>query len=216
MKKRALTVLLAACLGLTLTVAGCGGSGSKQANAQQTDASAEETAEDDKAEPDAAEAEAEAEAEAAETEAAAATEEKAPEADAEASDLEDVTELLGTEELAKYKDQKVRFTGLHSVDIEDVGGDLIRFLYNAEGTGDTGDDLYFCMVREGEVMEEGHGHLFIVKADLCGPETETYQTIEELGEEAVVDMEGIISEVDGKIVPAITKITVLDPGIIYE
>ena len=112
----------------------------------------------------------------------------------------DVTDLLGTEELQQYQNRKVVFRDMVSVDIEDVGGDLIRFLYNSEGTGDTGDDLYFCMEKDGQA------YTFMVEADLCGPDTELYQMIEnfEIDEEAILDLEGYLCWNDGPL-PHITS-----------
>lgn len=198
MKKKVLAVILAAALALTM--AGCGGGGKSPAEDKEpeeitldlTDAAQEEeNPEEDLSKQNPSEEDLSKEAD---------TKEAAVE------DARDVTELLGTDELAQYKGQKVILRGMKSVDIEDAGGDLIRFLYNSKGTGDTGDDLYFCMEKDGETYS------FIVKAEQCGPETEVYQAIETMEEEAVVDLVGYLEfiEYEGPnpdIIVAVTGVT---------
>ncbi len=55
----------------------------------------------------------------------------------------DVTELLGTEELESYQNQKVSFKGLTVAPSTDANGNEAAFLYNYDGSGTQGDDLYF-------------------------------------------------------------------------
>lgn len=198
MKKKVLAVILAAALALTM--AGCGGGSTKnrtEENATEeitldlTEETQEELPEETPSEQNPSGEEP--------SEEAKGTEEAAVE------DAADVTELLGTDELEQYKGQKVVFRGMKSVDIEDAGGDLIRFLYNGKGTGDTGDDLYFCMEKNDETYS------FIVKAGQCGPETEVYQAIETMEEDALVDLVGYVEfiEYEGPnpdIIAAITSV----------
>ena len=192
MKKKLLTVLLAAVL--VLSLAGCGGSSGKASgNDPSADAAVEEEAEEEETDDD------EAEAEELETDEA---EDDAAESD-ESANLVDVTDLLGTDDLEQYRDQKVAIKGVKSVDTEDPGGDLLRFLYGPDGNGDSGDNLYFSVEKDGKTYQ------FIVDASICGPETEVYQTVENVEEDAIVDLVGIVRWNEGPDI-AITDMTVQD------
>ena len=191
MKKKLLTVLLAAVL--VLSLAGCGGSSGKASgNDPSADAAAEEQAEEETGED-------KAEAEEPETDEA---EDDAAESD-ESANLVDVTDLLGTDDLEQYRDQKVAIKGVKSVDTEDPGGDLLRFLYGPDGNGDSGDNLYFSVEKDGKTYQ------FTVDASICGPETEVYQTVENVEEDAIVDLVGIVRWNEGPDI-AITDMTVQD------
>lgn len=122
------------------------------------------------------------------------------------AEAQDVTDLLGKEKLEDLQNRKVSFKSLKSVDIEDIGGDLLRLLYNSEGTGDTGDDLYF------NVQKGKKTYTFLIAADLCGPETEVYQAVENMKEFAIMDLEGYLFWEEGP-KPHITGITVTKEGI---
>ena len=192
MKKKLLTVLLAAVL--VLSLAGCGGSSGKASgNDPSADAAVEEETEEEETDDD------EAEAEELETDEA---EDDAAESD-ESANLVDVTDLLGTDDLEQYRDQKVAIKGVKSVDTEDPGGDLLRFLYGPDGNGDSGDNLYFSVEKDGKTYQ------FIVDASICGPETEVYQTVENVEEDAIVDLVGIVRWNEGPDI-AITDMTVQD------
>lgn len=199
MKKKFLAALLAAAL--ILSLAGCGStSGKASGNDSSADSAAEEQDVEEEADEDEAEVDAEAaDAENAETDKAGA--------DAAVSDeianLVDVTNLLGTDDLEQYRDQKVAIKGVKSVDTEDPGGDLLRFLYGPDGNGDSGDDLYFSVEKDGKTYQ------FIVDAGICGPETEVYQTVENVEEDAIVDLVGIVRWNKGPDI-AITEMKVQD------
>ena len=190
MKKKFLAALLAAAL--ILSLAGCGStSGKASGNDPSADAAAEEQAEEEETDEDEADVE---DTEAGEAKADAA------ESD-ESANLVDVTDLLGTDDLEQYKDQKIAIRGVKSVDTEDPGGDLLRFLYGTDGNGDPGDDLYFSVEKDGKTYK------FIVDASICGPETKVYQTVENVEEDAIVDLEGILRWNEGPDI-AITNMTV--------
>ena len=52
----------------------------------------------------------------------------------------DVTSLLGTDELIQHQNEKVSFKGMTVAASNDAGA---PFLYNWDGSGSEGDDLYF-------------------------------------------------------------------------
>ena len=63
----------------------------------------------------------------------------------------DVTELLGTDELIYSQNQRVAFKGL-TVEAagQDESGNDVAFLYNWDGSGTDGDDLYFNVSYNGD------------------------------------------------------------------
>jgi len=113
----------------------------------------------------------------------------------------DVTDLLGTGELEKYKGQKIAIRNVTSVDTEDPGGDLLRFLYGTDGNGFPGDDLYFSVEKDGQT------YLMVVKSDEYGVEDGAYQAVEALEEDDVIDLEGYM-DTEGEPVARITNVTV--------
>ena len=54
----------------------------------------------------------------------------------------DATELLGTDELEQHQNEKVTFTGLTVAPSTDATA-TAAFLYNYDGSGTQGDDVYF-------------------------------------------------------------------------
>lgn len=113
----------------------------------------------------------------------------------------DVTDLLGTDGLADYMNRKILIRDVKSVDTEDLGGDLFRFLYDTDGNGDPGDDLYFSIEKDGKT------YLLVVESSLCGPDTDVYKAVESVEEDAMVDLEGFLYWNDGP-APHITGMTI--------
>ena len=58
------------------------------------------------------------------------------------SPSEDVTALLGTDELAKYMNKKVKFTGMVVEASKNDAGEDVAFLYNWDGSGEEGNDVF--------------------------------------------------------------------------
>lgn len=100
---------------------------------------------------------------------------------------EDVTDLLGTDDLISRQNKLVSFTGLTvtSVAKNDAGED-VAFLYNWDGSGKEGDDLYF------NVSKDGRTYSFTVNASLCGPDTDVYKAVKELQIGDTVDVTGFL------------------------
>lgn len=112
---------------------------------------------------------------------------------------EDVTELLGTDELINKQNKKVVFKGMT---VEPIGEDgTAAFLYNWDGSGSEGDDLYF------NVSYNGQTYNFTVESYLCGPDTDVYKAVKELQIGSVIDMEGFLYWYEGPN-PHITAVTV--------
>lgn len=71
----------------------------------------------------------------------------------------DVTELLGTEELINHQNKLVEFKGM-TVEAagQDENGNDVAYLYNWDGSGTEGDDLYF------NVSYNGQTYTFVVES----------------------------------------------------
>ena len=110
----------------------------------------------------------------------------------------DVTELLGTDELINLQNQFVSFTGM-TVEACNDNGDA--FMYNWDGSGKDGDDLYF------NVSYNGATYTFTVESHLCGPGTDVYEAVKALNVGDTVDMEGFLYWYEG-VNPHITSVTV--------
>lgn len=97
-----------------------------------------------------------------------------------------VTALLGTEELAAHMNEFVSFKGMTVEASKDADGNDVAFLYNWDGSGEKGNDLYF------NVSVNGATYNFCVESYLCGADTEVYQAVEALSIGDVIDMEGFL------------------------
>lgn len=102
----------------------------------------------------------------------------------------DVTELLGTEELINYQNQKVSFKGLTVEKVE----------YKNE---EPGDDIYVTLSNGEE------SYSFCVEVYLTGVDTEVYTTVGELEAGDKVDVEAFLYWYNGSN-PHITAITIAE------
>ena len=82
---------------------------------------------------------------------------------------EDVTSLLGKDELIDHQNKFVSFKGM-TVEAagKDESGADVPFLYNWDGSGQDGDDLYFNVSLNGET------YTFTVQSYLCDTTTDVY------------------------------------------
>ena len=99
----------------------------------------------------------------------------------------DVTELLGTDQLIDHQNQFVEFKGLtvEAAGQDDSGND-VAFLYNWDGSGTEGDDLYF------NASYNGQTYTFTVESYLCDSSTEVYSAVKALEIGQTIDMEGFL------------------------
>ena len=102
------------------------------------------------------------------------------------AEAEDVTALLGTDELESHKNEFVSFKGMTIAPIADADGKEANFLYNWDGSGEDGSDLYF------KVTKDGQEFTFTVESYLCGPGTDVYEAVKGLKAGDVVDLEGFL------------------------
>ncbi len=128
------------------------------------------------------------------------------------AEAEDVTALLGTDELAGHMNKKVAFKGLTVAPstVEGKSGEF-PFLYSWDGSGSrednggVGSDLYFT------VEYNGAKYSFTVESYLCGSSTEVYQTVENLNIGDTIDCEGFLYWYNGAN-PHITGLTITAPA----
>lgn len=113
----------------------------------------------------------------------------------------DVTDLVGTDELADYMNQYVVFKGLTVAASTDADGKEAAFLYNWDGSGTQGDDLYFK-------TKAGDADLTLtVESYLCGQDTDVYKAVEGLQVGDTIDVEGFLYWYEGA-QPHVTSVTV--------
>ena len=115
----------------------------------------------------------------------------------------DATSLLGTEELEEHQNEKVSFTGLTVAPSKDANGNETAFLYNYDGSGTQGDDVYFNVT----VGDSEEVYSFLVESFLCASSTEVYKAVEALEVGQTIDCEGFLYWYEGAN-PHITSLTV--------
>lgn len=112
----------------------------------------------------------------------------------------DATELLGTDELEQHQNEKVTFTGLT---VAPSNGNEAAFLYNYDGSGTQGDDVYFNVSYNDQTFS------FVVESYLCDSSTEVYKAVEALEVGQTIDCEGFLYWYEGAN-PHITSVTVAE------
>ena len=118
------------------------------------------------------------------------------------AEAEDVTSLLADEDsLIKHQNEKVSFKGLTVSASKDADGKEVAYLYNYDGSGTQGDDLYF------NVDLDGNTYTFTVESYLCGKDTDVYKAVENLKVGDTIDCEGFLYWYNG-VNPHITNVTV--------
>lgn len=113
----------------------------------------------------------------------------------------DVTSLLGTDDLIKHQNKFVSFKGM-TVEAagKDASGNDVAFLYNWDGSGEDGNDLYF------NVSLNGNTYTFTVESYLCDNTTDVYAAVKNLKIGDKIDMEGFLYWYEG-VNPHITSVT---------
>ncbi len=102
------------------------------------------------------------------------------------AEVADVTSLLGSDDLIKKQNQLVSFKGMKVEASKDANGNDVPFLYNWDGSGSQGSDLYF------NVSVNGQTYNFTVETDLCNKDTEVYKAVEALQIGDVINLEGFL------------------------
>ncbi len=116
----------------------------------------------------------------------------------------DVTALLGTDELIAHQNEFVSFKGLTVEAIgQDADGNDVAFFYDWDGSGEDGKDLYF------KASKDGVAYTFTVESYLCDKTTEVYAAVKNLQIGQTIDMEGFLYWYEGAN-PHITAVTVVE------
>lgn len=113
----------------------------------------------------------------------------------------DVTDLLGTDELIDHQNELVTFQGLTVEPSTDANGNEAAFLYNYDGSGEDGDDLYF------NVSYNGRTYTFTVESYLCDNTTDVYAAVKNLQVGQTINADGFLYWYEG-VNPHITSVTV--------
>ena len=118
------------------------------------------------------------------------------------AEAEDVTSLLGKDDLINHQNKFVAFKGM-TVEAagQDAGGNDVAYLYKWDGSGQDGDDLYFNVSLNGET------YTFTVESYLCDNTTDVYAAVKNLNIGDTVDMEGFLYWYEG-VNPHITSVKV--------
>ena len=103
----------------------------------------------------------------------------------------DVTALLGTAELEAHMNKFVSFKGMTVEASTAPDGSEVAFLYNWDGSGADGNDLYF------NVSINGATYNFCVESYLCDNTTDVYNAVEALNIGDVIDLEGFLYWYEG-------------------
>ena len=111
----------------------------------------------------------------------------------------DVTAMLGTDELIKHQNEFVLFKGMTVEPIKDANGNEAAFIYNWDGSGQEGNDLYF------NVSVNGATYNFTVESYLCGKDTDVYKAVQNFKIGDKVDLEGFLYWYEG-VNPHITAV----------
>lgn len=116
------------------------------------------------------------------------------------AEAEDVTSLLGTDDLINHQNKFVTFKGM-TVEAagQDASGNDVAYLYKWDGSGQDGDDLYF------NVSLDGNTYTFTVESYLCDSSTEVYSAVKNLNIGDKIDMEGFLYWYEG-VNPHITSV----------
>lgn len=111
----------------------------------------------------------------------------------------DVTSLLGTDDLINHQNKFVSFKGMTVEASKDAEGNDVAFLYNWDGSGQDGNDLYFNVSINGET------YTFTVESYLCDNTTDVYSAVKALNIGDKIDMEGFLYWYNG-VNPHITSV----------
>ena len=117
------------------------------------------------------------------------------------AEAEDVTALLGSDELINSQNKLVSFKGM-TVEAagQDADGNDVAYLYSWDGSGQDGDDLYF------NASVNGTTYTFTVESYLCDNTTDVDAAVKSLQIGDTIDMEGFLYWYEG-VNPHITAVT---------
>ena len=98
----------------------------------------------------------------------------------------DLTALIGTDALAEYQNELAVFKNMTIEPKTDKDGNKVAFLYNWDGSGKEGDDLYFDASVGGKTVT------FTVESYLFGTDTDVYKTVKQFKIGETYDITGFL------------------------
>ncbi len=113
----------------------------------------------------------------------------------------DLTGKLSDDTLINYQNQFFSVSGLTVEASTQQDGTEAAFLYNWDGSGADGDDLYF------NVSDGTYTYAFTVESYLCPAGSEVYEAVKALNVGDTIDVEGFLYWYEG-VNPHITSVTV--------
>ena len=116
------------------------------------------------------------------------------------ADKFDVTALLASADLIKHQNKAIAIKGATVAASKDAAGNEVAFLYNWDGSGQDGNDLYF------NITVNGATYNLCVESDLCGADTAVYAAVKALKIGDTIDLEGFLYWYNGAN-PHITSVT---------
>ena len=116
----------------------------------------------------------------------------------------DITEMLGSDDLVNYQNQYISVKDMKVVATKDADGNDAAYVYNWDGSGTDGDDLYFNVSKGGA---DDPVYTFTVESYLTGPGTDVYEAVKGLEIGQTIDMEGYLYWYEGAN-PHIVSVTV--------
>ncbi len=114
----------------------------------------------------------------------------------------DVTALLGTEDLCKHINEFAAFKEMTVVASKDADGNDAAFIYNWDGSGSQGDDVYFTASIDGKTQT------FVIESYLRGKDTDVYKAAEALKVGDKIDVEAFLYWYQSNAQPHVVNITV--------
>ena len=114
----------------------------------------------------------------------------------------DVTDKLASEDLINYQNMFAAIKGAKVVASTDGNGNEVPFLYNWDGSGQAGNDLYFNVEVNGVVYN------MCVESYLTGDGTAVYDAVEALTIGAMINLECFLYWYDG-VNPHVTAVEVV-------
>jgi len=111
----------------------------------------------------------------------------------------DLSDKLSADDVIKYQTMLFAANGMTVAPIKDKDGNEAAFLYNWDGSGEQGSDLYFNVSINGETYN------FCVESYLTGADTDVYKAVEALQIGQKINVEGFLYWYDG-INPHITSV----------
>ena len=118
------------------------------------------------------------------------------------AEAEDLTAVLGTDELITHQNKFAAFKGL-TVEACNDNGDAFQYNWDGSGAEGTDSDLYF------NASVNGQTYTFVIEYYLCNETSEAYQAVQNLKVGDVIDLEGFVYWYDG-VQPHITSVTVAE------